>query len=137
VIYWILFKNRLHFDLVENLKSKNLSYYLKSNVAKIIIFFPFLISISVSSAKSDALSGIGLSYKHGCLEKAAWMASADKRELHCHCVATAFVYLKGDLDILHWSIARVGLTKYGTESDLKHIIDQKSSRALQMCPSVL
>ena len=96
-----------------------------------------MFSIGVSSASPNTLSGVGLSYKHGCLEQAAWMASADKRELYCHCVATAFLNLKGDLDVQHLSLVRAGLTKYGVESELRHVISKKSTRAIQICQSFL
>jgi hypothetical protein len=116
VMYQNLFKNALCFASV-----KILNHYLKFYIAKIIILSTLMYSIGISSANPNTLSGVGLSYKHGCLEQAAWMASADKRELYCHCVATAFVNLKGDLDIQRLSLIRAGLTKYGVESELRKL----------------
>lgn len=131
-MYRDLFKNDLRFRSVIILK-----YYLKLHVGKMTIFLSLVFAIGVSSASPNALSGVGLSYKHGCLEQAAWMASADKRELYCHCVATAFAKLKGDLDVQHLSLVRAGLTKYGVESELRHVIGRKSTRAIQICQSFL
>lgn len=131
-MYQDLYKNGQRFGSV-----MILNYYLKLYVRKIIIYLSLMFSVGGASASPNALSGVGLSYKHGCLEQAAWMASADKRELYCHCVATTFVNLKGDLDIQHLSLVRAGLTKYGVESELRHVISNKSTRAIQICQSFL